>query len=74
MTATGTDEDAKCDINRATEFLGVFVLEGMEMAVGVDVTEAEGGGMPLYKARITSAACSARPYVGAWSCIQKYSK
>lgn len=47
MNATGTEEDVKYDINRATEFLGVFVLEGMEIAVGVDVTEAEGGGMPL---------------------------
>ena len=43
------------------------VVEGTAIAVGVDVVDAEGGGTPLYWARIMEAACSARPYVGACS-------
>ena len=43
------------------------VVEGTAIAVGVDVVDAEGGGTPLYWARMMEAACSARPYVGACS-------
>ena len=48
-------------------WLVVAVVDGTGMPVGMDVVDAEGGGTPLYCARMMDAACSARPYVGACS-------